>query len=303
MKSLKEYVKEFNINENLYDGCEELSKYIINIIEKTNNNILTITKNKLLFPNIFFEELIIRINPEINKKQKIKRKTSKKIRGINESILGASYEIENTDDKNLIANIIKWNNETKIFNYLILNIWIDNKNNLDYTALAHEFNHAYEDYKIRLDTDNEKTLNNFIYDYYDNAREMLNNPKSRIEQIVGYIEYFSSGIEIRSFSKQALLKFKEKIDKYKNFDDALEKQYEYNEIFRNFINYKEAFEFEILNDRINEICTAYKEVHKNDKDYKNESNNKIIKRLKDHIDKSYKLLVEEIKTYFNKYYG
>lgn len=303
MKSLKEYIKEYRLNENLYDGCEELSKYIINQIENTNEDILTLYKNNLSFPNIFFEELIIRINPEQKEKQKIKRETSKKIRRIKENILSASYEIENTDEENLVANIIKWNDETKLFNYLILNIWLDDKNNLDYTALAHEFNHAYEDYKIRLDSDNTKTLNNFIYDYYDNAREMMNNPKSRIELIVSYIEYFSTGAETRSFSKQSLLKFKEKINNYENFDDALEKQYEDNEIFRNFIKYKEAFEFELLYDRTEEICKAYREVHKNDKDYKDESDNKIIKRIKNHIDKSYNSLVNEIKTYFTKYYG
>ena len=307
MIDLKDYIEQ-SINENLYNGCEELSKFLVKKInENIDKEFFSIDKSELNFTNVFFETLYVFINPkDDNKSKTTKPKEFKKVRTrkISESVY-ATYEIVDTNKKNLLANTVKWNNETKTFNYIILNIYVYNDKfgtSIDYKMIGHELNHTYEDYKIRLESNGNKTLNDYVYGYYNKARNsLLTNDK--IKKIVGYIEYISTGIEIRSFCKQALLEFKENIHKYENLDDAIEKQAQDNEVFKNFFMWKNAFEYnKQFNSSKQNIIKVYKEIHEHDKDYLKESDHKIIKRLENHLQKFHNALLKEIKIYYKKYY-
>lgn len=315
MKTLRQYIEESlnankniqSINEDVYEGCEELAKFIVEKInENINKEFFSLDKSELKFPNIFFETLYVFINPEDNEAPVNKSKEFKKVRGrkILESV-GAAYEILDTNKKNLIANTIKWNNETKTLNYLILKIYIYDDEfgtAVDYKMLVHELNHAYEDFNIRFDSDGRKTLNDYIYGYYNKARQTTRS-STPAKRSVGYIEYLNTGIETRSFCKQALAQFKENVHKYVNLDDAIEKQASDNDVFIDFFKWKNRFDYDKqFKSTRKDIIDGYKEIHEQDKDYLKESDDKILKRIESHWQKFYNALIKEIKKYYKKHY-
>ena len=297
MIDLKDYVRMIEEGQGVYDGCEELAKYIADIINSNpNEDFFVISGDDLTFKNIFFKNLLIYVErPTIEE--------------------DATYHIKTKDENKVLKlckNTIKWNIKDKIFNFIELSI---DYNSINHYDIAHELNHSYEDYKIKK-KDSNKSILSYIGDLeaYGKAKQYY-SIGSPMHQVVGYIEYVSTGTELRAFTTQALIKLRENLDKYNNFDDAIQWQSEHNEVFKKFIKMSTEFKNYLENESDRKILAKiYRNIHNTKKTATNKekyyrldtetkefNTNQIIKKLENKYSEVYQALTKHINTILNDY--
>lgn len=284
MMSLTDYIKQIN-EDGIYEGCDELAKFISEIIQDKSKNVFVIDGSKLNFTNIFFKHLLIYVNcPKVEEK-----------------LLSATYHAGTINNlilvRHLYNELFRWNEDEQIFNYVEISLETTPDREVDYSDLVHELNHTYEDWQTRKKSDNNKTFSDYVNQKYDVSRQMANSGQFS-NHIVGYIEYISTGTETRAFVAQAMSKLKANLDKYSTFDEALKWQYEHNEVFKKIIEIKDLF-LSSANHPIKRspIIRAYKKIYKDT----NESDEKILKRLEHKIDKFINALTKHINSILNDY--
>ena len=294
MIDLKDYVRMIEEGQGVYDGCEELAKYIVEIIKSNpNEDFFIISGDDLKFKNIFFKNLLIYIENLSVKED-------------------AAYHVKTKDESKVLEyckNIVKWDIKDKIFNFIEISV---DRNNINHYDIGHELNHSYEDYEIHKNDPNKDILSYIDPEAYGRAKTFYTkgNP---MQKVVGYIIYVSTGTELRAFTTQALIKFKENLDKYNNFDDALIWQKKNNKVFKEYIENKESFEHYIENKTYKEvIARIYKQILDTDKNIKNDKlknrnkfsnlkTNEIIEKLSNNLLKFEHSLTKHINIILKDY--
>lgn len=288
MIDLKDYIKQIN-EAQIYDGGEDLCRYICKVIkDNPSEDFIVINTKNLKFNNIFFKHLLLYINDNITEK-----------------FIEASYSFQNDKNKEKIkANIgdlFKWNNEEKVFNYIEISIWTTSKKDRDiqWGDITHEINHAWDDYQEKLKDPSRNLMSSIDIERYNIAKNLVKYPIDTYDKVIGVIEYTSTDIESKSFSVQAMAKFKDNLDKYSNFKDALEWQFKNNEIFAGYFSLITFFNKEKQNkDFIYKICKRYRKRFIKDD---NLSNNEIVDMLSTKLQKYYEVLIEDINKLLDDY--
>lgn len=277
------------INEaQIYDGGEDLAKHICKIIkDNPKEDFIVINAKDLKFKNKFFKHLLLYINDK----------------PISEKLSGASYNIDDKykKTKETLGELLRWNFEENIFNYIEIYIETSDKTDrdVDWEDLSHELNHAWDDYQKRLKDPNKNLISDVDIKEYDLCRDLYNRSNNRYDIIIGYIKYVTTEFEKKSFSVQATSKIKANLDKYSNFDDALKWQFENNEVFVRFLLIYDWFKYvKNSSSMTTTLCDKYRKYFENHKDL---SNSEIIEELDKMFNDYYNALVEDINSLLAEY--
>lgn len=288
MKSLTEYIKAYQINEaRLYKGGEDLAKYICKLVkENPDKDEFIINKEDLNFPNIFFKHLFVYVNEHLN-----------------EELVAASYHTKKYSNKidKIIGNILRWDDKEKIFNYVEISLQTTSKEDrdIDWTDISHELNHLKQDYDDKIKNPENDLFGDIDLEEYNISRKLYSTSNNRFELISSYIKYANVEFERESFSVQATEKFKENLDKYNNFSEALDWQIKHNKIFiRYFLIYSWFTGCKESKDLSNSLCDTYRKTYKKSK---NLSNEEIIDFLTNSFEEYYKALTEDINNILDEY--
>lgn len=294
MISLSEYVRRIEEKQGVYDGCDDLARYIADLISKNlNKNFIVVPTEGLKFQNIFTKFILIYLE------------------GINESIKHAQYHSDDIKNKDKVLEfskeLINWDNENNIFNFIELTVELSDDNlELDHYTIGHELNHAYEDYNYRL-THPGKSYTDYIdFTKYNKALKytetdyFTNKPTHSLpEYVIGFIEYLSTGTETRAHVAQALMKFKDNLDKYDNFEDAIDWQKNNNKIFQLYNFLETKFHGYQKIDKLKEImCNTYKDINNIDK---NIDNDIIIRKIEKKLERFNNALKKHINIILKDY--
>lgn len=261
----------------VYEGCEELTDFILKDIEKKYNNnekkfVLTYIKNKLTkFKNIFFEKLTLSINFINNDEDGVE-------------FFGAYDGNDKLNEKTLLFDEV----EIK-FNLISLSEFNH--------VFIHEINHAFVDYKKILKTGkgikeigNSSFYKNIVSWDYDDQENL------DIKQIL----YYTFKDEVNAFTTAFSAALKENKNKIKTPKDALtiikrtEEYRTYKHLYciieRYFHYYEKQNSTDLeewrrngFKDRVNKITKYYNEISNT-----NMSTEKVFKKLKFLIDKTNK---------------
>lgn len=167
-------------NAGLYDGIEELSKFLTNKIKSHQEKKFIIKYNYddiqlRKFHNIFFNQIIISC-----------------VRDKNHSNIG----------EYISNDVVDFNISTNRFNFVRINLELTINNNSQevYQSLLHELTHAWDDYNsYKNGTTSIKQAGIDIN--YSNIINLINNGNDANE-LIGKIFYFLSDIEINAFMEQ-----------------------------------------------------------------------------------------------------
>lgn len=285
MKSLVEFLKESMITEaEIYEGGKELSKFISKAIKDNPDKSFMVIDAKDIkdVKNIFFKYVLIYVNEE----------------PIEEAMRKAGYNTRSNykQTRLTLGNLLKWNNDEKMFNYVEFYFETLHKKDrdVDWEDVAHEVNHAWDDYQKRLE-DPDKFLGcDSDLEEYDISRDLL-KPESHnsiAHKMIGYIKYINTEFEKKSFVIQATEKFKSNLDKYDNYDDALEWQCKNNRVFIEFLFVRDEF-YKCKNSKsLSElVCNLYRKNYKKDKDL---SDKEVIDLLENLINDYFNAITENI---------
>lgn len=297
MITLVDFIKQQKqINEAfIYDGGEELCRYVCKVIEDNPTEDFIVINEKDLkgIKNVFFKHLLLYIDDPADKEKEIK-----------EAIDKAKYHYNRVKHKERVKyyedSLLSWNIEEKRFNYIEISIkTIEGNRKLEWGDLSHEINHAWDDYQEKLKDPSRGLMSDVNIEDYDIAVNMYEHPGSNYDQIIGLIEYMSTAPEKKSFSVQAMAKLKDNIDKYSNFRDALEWQLKNNETFAGYVTIQKSLDGITSSKKLAELLCA--RCRKKFQKYKNLSDNEIIDKLKNKLLDFYNALIEDINTILDKY--
>lgn len=170
---------DYRIYENagLYDGIEDLSRFLTNKIKSHQeyNFILEYNYDDIQlrnFNNIFFSKIIIKC--ERNK-------------------------YNNNYGEYIPNEEIDFNKTINKFNYIRINLSLSIKHIAQevYRILLHELTHAWDDYNsYKNKTTSLKTV---LLNNYNNILKILDTSKNSYDEIIGKILYFLSDIEMNAF--------------------------------------------------------------------------------------------------------
>lgn len=241
----------------IYDGCEQLAKYITNEINKNGfDNQYEFNKNDLLnFNNIFFNKLIVDIDSSSND--------------------GGEY-IDNDELTNDL-----------LFDEVFINLYINKENRSSIQeTLMHELTHAYNNYMMLLKND-KNYLNMASSILYQKIND-LHNTKNSNEYFIKKALYLLLGYEKNAFFAQIkadLQKYKKKIKTPLDALKILKQSNIYQAYLRLNQNINDYMHNELSDEIIHEIEDAYYNITG-----QKETSNKIFKKLKILSDKTLKKL-------------
>lgn len=289
MKTLVQFLKESMITEaELYKGGKELCEFISKIIkENPDKNFIVINAKDIKdVEPIFFKHLLIYINNEVP---------------IKEGFVGASYNINHTykQTKKALGDMLKWNIDEKIFNYVEIYIATlsEDDRDVDWEDIAHEVNHAWDDYQKRL-TDPNSYLNCDIDQEEYKQLKVYVTKGNLCESLIAYLKYANIDSEKKSYSVQATEKFKSNLDKYDNYDDALDWQFKNNPVFMSFLLYKNKFDTQIKKRKsLTEMLgRAYRRIYKEDV-----SDNDVLEKVENMFTEHFSAISEDINRILDAY--
>lgn len=164
-------------NAGLYDGIEDLSRFLTNKIKSHQEYNFTLEYNYndiqlRKFNNIFFSKIII------------KCERNKHNNNYGEYIPNEEIDFNQTINK---------------FNYIRINLSLSIKHIAQevYRILLHELTHAWDDYNsYKNKTTSLKTV---LSNNYNNILKVLDTSKNSYDEIIGKILYFLSDIELNAF--------------------------------------------------------------------------------------------------------
>ena len=214
----------------IYDGCEELSKYIYEKIKKEGmDNQYSFDSNDLTsFKNIFFDKLIVDIDPSDDS--------------------GGEY----IDNDSL--------NDHFLFDEVIINIYqYENHLNKVKEILMHELTHAYNNYLMILKGD-KGYINVAKSILYQNIQKDSSNTN---EHLLKKALYLLLGYEKNAFFAEIKAELEENNDKIENPKDALKvlKNSQVYNAYKKLDNEINAFfKGTLMNKNIEEIEKAYMEI-------------------------------------------
>lgn len=214
----------------IYDGCEELSKYIYEKIKKEGmDNQYSFDSNDLTsFKNIFFDKLIVDIDSSDDS--------------------GGEY----IDNDSL--------NDHFLFDEVVINIYqYENHLNKVKEILMHELTHAYNNYLMLLKGDNGY-INAAKSLLYQNIQKDSSNTN---EHLLKKALYLLLGYEKNAFFAEIKAELEENNDKIENPKDALKvlKNSQVYKAYKKLDNEINAFfKGTLMNKNIGEIENAYIEI-------------------------------------------
>lgn len=243
----------------IYDGCEELAKFIYEKIKKEGmNNQYTFSSNELKsFKNIFFDKIIVDVDPTDDS--------------------GAEY----IDNNSL--------NDHFLFDNVIINIYqYENHLNKIKELLMHELTHAYNNYMMLLKNDKGyfDMANSLLY------KNILKDPSNTNDFLIKKALYLLLGYEKNAFIAEIKAELEEHKEQIKGPHDALK-------VLKNSVVYKSYkkldteinafFKGTLHNKNIEEIEISYKEITGETK-----TANQIFKKLKALSKKTLKKLDHQL---------
>lgn len=162
------------------------------------------------YKNIFFEELIIKIAKS---------------------------------DTGYLSSYSKYNEKTKLFNKVIIDINYGDMMFSNYKSLlkilVHEITHAWQDYNMKI---KGKTLDDFILDNHPYQKNKYKITTNNIEEIAKDIIYTIESFEINGFLSELAVVLED------DFDEYLDNIKNNNEKINKIISYKDAYDMFIKSD-------------------------------------------------------
>lgn len=281
--SLDQFIFEKNGE---YDGCDELCKFILEEMKRHNKDnhvedyVLRFLKSDLSdIQNIFFKELYINIHISKN----------------NET--SAKYEIWQENIENY--DVYKYDEKEKLFNFVSIDINIDEYGTISSDIISHELNHAFEDYNRYAN--NANTLYQYIKDY--GYTDIVNNIKykrmNKYEKFVHVLLYVLSEHEQNAFISQLVHIIKHKSSSLHSVKELYEYIYKNNDLFGSFNKLYNNFKYYVNHkDEWEIICKYYNQINNT-----NYSQHKIYSILSKSVYNFRNKLISHIKnTYKNNNY-
>lgn len=271
VKKYYENLPLFTINESLglFNGC----KSILNYIEK---NLLDFCKQ---------EKIIINSSDISSLSDKFFNKLYLTLKKTNSDEHGEYVNGQVDDNKNNDYELVKWNKDKQIFNFIEIRIFYYSENNIR-ELLTHELIHAYSDYKLHINKSslriNEINLKNKL--------NKLNISSKDINETIKSIYYYLNHFEVNAYIGQINSCFKnKKFDNAKSCINYLSKN------SSSYINYKTLYQY------INSyLFTDFCKENNIDNKIKNDIIKKINNIWKKIINHTYLIACEYIDYSFNK---
>lgn len=189
MKTILDYINndslsnhvyiDYGIYENagLYNGVEELSRFLTNKIRSHQERKFVIEYNDTdielsKFNNIFFDKIILSCERSQN---------------------------FTNEGEYIINDIVDYNNKTKKFNFIKIKLTLSLKhNNIEvYQRLLHELTHAWDNYNAIKK--GSTTLKQAVLDtHYSDILNAFDDDRQH-KKLIGQILYFTNDVEVNSF--------------------------------------------------------------------------------------------------------
>lgn len=278
-------LEHFEINKikHVYNGCNELAEFILNKIKEHNNKLVKeqflvqINKDELKdIQNIFFKEILINVDINSNKYKEPK----------------ASYEIWQDNIKEYKS--FKYDEKENIFNFVNILVTLGEDYILSSDIFVHELTHAYEDYKLYSNKNDEILYTKLKDTNYFNTINKLSNRIDKYERFLSNLEYVLNPHEQNAFMAQLtyLINNKCKSIKGDNIKQLYEYIYKNDKLFMDFNNLYHNFKYFINhNEEFKLLCEKYNKINKTNLDNEH-IYAKLSKRVYDFKDKLVKSILD-----------
>lgn len=252
--------ENFKINKikHVYNGCNELSEFILEKIKEHNSKL---TKEKFLIQinkeelkniqNIFFKEIFISVDIDRDKYKNPK----------------ANYEVWQDNIKEYKA--FKYDEKENLFNFVNISVTLGEGYILTSDIFVHELIHAYEDYNLYSNKNNETLYSKLKETNYFDTINKLSNKIDKYEKFLYNLEYVLNPHEQNAFIAQLTQIINNKCKSIKG--DDVKQLYEYiyknDKLFMDFNNLYHNFKYFINHNREWELlCEKYNKINKTNLD-------------------------------------